>query len=91
MIAQISVLETVTPLDFLDFRCVYVPVSVFTHSTSVPLPTVKINLVTILLLLTNRGFLTPASGFQSTQFRLLEIRLGLKEEQRVKYAHCSFT
>ena len=72
--------------------CSCVNVSVFTHSMSVPLPTVKSNLViVILLLLTNRGFLTPASGFQSTQFRLLEIRLGLKEEQRVKYAHCSFT
>ena len=39
----------------------------------------------------DRDFLTPASGFQSTQFRLLEIRLGLKEKQRVQYAQCPFT
>lgn len=38
-----------------------------------------------------RGFLSPASGFQSTQFRLLEIMLGLKEELRVQYAECPFT
>ena len=38
-----------------------------------------------------RGFLSPASGFQSTQFRLLEIMLGLREELRVQYAECPFT
>ena len=38
-----------------------------------------------------RGFLAPASGFQSTQFRLLEIMLGLKEELRVQYAQSPFT
>lgn len=46
---QIDVLETMTPMDFLDFRNV----------------------------------LYPASGFQSVQFRLVEIKLGLKMEQRV--------
>jgi len=40
---QISILETMTSLDFLDFR----------------------------------DFLTPASGFQSIQFREIELRLGL--------------
>ncbi|MCS6808261.1 MAG: tryptophan 2,3-dioxygenase family protein [Bacteroidota bacterium] len=46
---QIDVLETMTPMDFLDFRNV----------------------------------LYPASGFQSVQFRLIEIKLGLTREQRV--------
>ena len=40
---QIGILETMTPLDFLDFR----------------------------------DFLIPASGFQSVQFREIELRLGL--------------
>ncbi|MDP2437676.1 MAG: tryptophan 2,3-dioxygenase family protein [archaeon] len=48
LIAQISVLETMHPLDFLDFR----------------------------------KFLTPASGFQSFQFRVLENKLGIKAKQR---------
>jgi tryptophan 2,3-dioxygenase len=33
-----------------------------------------------------RDFLFPASGFQSVQFRLIEIRLGLALEARVNYA-----
>jgi len=45
---QITVLDTMTPLDFLAFR----------------------------------NLLTPASGFQSTQFRLIEAMLGLKMENR---------
>merc|ERR550532_358375 len=32
-----------------------------------------------------RDYLAPASGFQSLQFRLLENRLGVKQESRVKY------
>ncbi|MCG8604371.1 tryptophan 2,3-dioxygenase, partial [bacterium] len=48
LVDQIRVLETMTPLDFLDFR----------------------------------GFLLPASGFQSYQFRLLENNLGLRPQQR---------
>lgn len=48
LIDQVTVLETMTPLDFLDFR----------------------------------GMLYPASGFQSLQFRLIEIKLGLKSENR---------
>src|SRR5262249_32484527 len=43
-------LETMTPLDFLDFR----------------------------------DLLSPASGFQSVQFRAIEIRLGLRPEDRMK-------
>lgn len=45
------ILETMTPLDFMDFRC----------------------------------YLRPASGFQSLQFRLLENKLGVRQENRVKY------
>jgi len=51
LIDQISVLETMTPLDFLDFR----------------------------------ELLFPASGFQSFQFRQLEVRLGLSRTQRLPY------
>jgi tryptophan 2,3-dioxygenase len=51
MIDQIRILETMTPLDFLDFR----------------------------------NFLFPASGFQSFQFRKVEVMLGLKAEQRITY------
>src|ERR1700745_4486088 len=52
LIQQLDVLETMTPLDFLDFR----------------------------------DFLFPASGFQSVQFRLIEIRLGLARGLRSQYA-----
>ncbi|MEP7232746.1 MAG: tryptophan 2,3-dioxygenase family protein [Ginsengibacter sp.] len=45
---QITLLDTMTPLDFLEFR----------------------------------NLLTPASGFQSVQFRLIEARLGLEMEAR---------
>lgn len=54
---QIDILETMTPLDFLEFR----------------------------------DFLYPASGFQSLQWRLIETKLGLREEQRFNYNQCSFT
>ena len=45
------ILETMTPLDFMEFR----------------------------------EYLCPASGFQSLQFRLIENKLGLRQENRVKY------
>lgn len=32
-----------------------------------------------------RDYLSPASGFQSLQFRLMENKLGVKRENRVKY------
>lgn len=51
LVDQVMILETMTPLDFMDFR----------------------------------GYLCPASGFQSMQFRLLENKLGVKTEHRVKY------
>nr|Q2LD53.1 RecName: Full=Tryptophan 2,3-dioxygenase; Short=TDO; AltName: Full=Tryptamin 2,3-dioxygenase; AltName: Full=Tryptophan oxygenase; Short=TO; Short=TRPO; AltName: Full=Tryptophan pyrrolase; AltName: Full=Tryptophanase [Mayetiola destructor]ABC69733.1 vermilion [Mayetiola destructor] len=51
LVDHIPILETMTPLDFMDFR----------------------------------GYLSPASGFQSLQFRLLENKLGVKQEHRVKY------
>jgi tryptophan 2,3-dioxygenase len=63
IIEQLRILETMTPLDFLDFR----------------------------------DLLTPASGFQSFQFRLLENKFGLKPEWRKQYdksgyaAHLSTT
>jgi tryptophan 2,3-dioxygenase len=37
-----------------------------------------------------RDFLFPASGFQSVQFRLIEIRLGLARETRLNYADKPF-
>lgn len=48
---QVHILDTMTPLDFLDFR----------------------------------NLLTPSSGFQSLQFRLIEARLGLQMEKRHQY------
>ncbi|XP_011158927.1 tryptophan 2,3-dioxygenase [Solenopsis invicta] len=50
LVEQVSILETMTPLDFMAFR----------------------------------HLLCPASGFQSVQFRLLENKLGMKQEDRVK-------
>lgn len=50
---QVTILETMTPLDFMAFR----------------------------------DLLCPASGFQSLQFRLLENKLGVKPELRVKYSY----
>ena len=47
LVSQFDILETMTPLSFLEFR----------------------------------DFLWPASGFQSLQFRLIEITLGLKPSQ----------
>ena len=48
LLSQIDVLETMTPMDFLEFR----------------------------------DLLIPASGFQSVQFREIEIGLGLNDNQR---------
>ncbi len=45
---QVNILDTMTPLDFLEFR----------------------------------NLLTPSSGFQSMQFRLIEAKLGLQMENR---------
>ncbi len=51
LIDQIKILETMTPMDFLNFR----------------------------------DLLTPASGFQSSQFRLIENKFGLKSINRHGY------
>jgi len=51
LVEQIRVIETITPLDFLDFR----------------------------------NYLMPASGFQSFQFRVVEVALGLKSSGRMTY------
>jgi tryptophan 2,3-dioxygenase len=56
IIKQIDVMETMTPLDFLDFR----------------------------------HYLFPASGFQSFQFRVVEILIGLREKERLSYNKASF-
>ena len=53
---QIGILETMTPLDFMEFR----------------------------------SYLSPASGFQSLQFRLIENKLGLTEKSRVLYNQSSY-
>jgi tryptophan 2,3-dioxygenase len=57
LIEQITVLETMTPLDFLEFR----------------------------------NYLIPASGFQSVQFRLIENRMGVRPEDRIKLAGNPYT
>ena len=49
LLDQIDVIETMTPLDFLEFR----------------------------------DLLVPASGFQSIQFKEIEIRLGVRRENRI--------
>ncbi|WP_193369176.1 tryptophan 2,3-dioxygenase family protein [Pelagibius marinus] len=51
LIAQLDVLETMTPLDFLEFR----------------------------------DLLFPSSGFQSLQFRLIEMGLGLRRQDRIGF------
>ena len=56
LVDQIRVMETMTPLDFLDFR----------------------------------NYLFPASGFQSFQFRLIEVHLGLRSDERITYNNAPF-
>jgi len=57
LIDQVKVLETMTPMEFLDFR----------------------------------NFITPASGFQSLQFRLIENKLGVPRKHRIKYQSAEYT
>ena len=57
LIQQVAVLETMTPLDFLDFR----------------------------------DYLFPASGFQSVQFRIVENKLGMRREDRLRLAGAPYT
>jgi tryptophan 2,3-dioxygenase len=56
LIQQIRIMETMTPMDFLDFR----------------------------------HYLFPASGFQSFQFRMVEIMLGLRAKDRLTYNKMPF-
>lgn len=49
---QINVMETMAPLDFMEFR----------------------------------DYLVPASGFQSIQFRMIELKLGLRQDFRLQAA-----
>lgn len=56
LLEQIKVIESMTPLDFLDFR----------------------------------DYLIPASGFQSIQFKEIEILLGLKSKYRIDFDQKSF-
>ncbi len=56
LVDQIEILETMTSLDFLDFR----------------------------------HYLSPASGFQSHQFRRIELMLGLKIENRHQFGGCPY-
>ncbi|VDM61177.1 unnamed protein product [Angiostrongylus costaricensis] len=51
LVDQITILDTMSPLDFVDFR----------------------------------KYLTPASGFQSLQFRLLENKMGVRPDRRIRY------
>ena len=51
LIDQVGILETMTPMDFLEFR----------------------------------DLLTPASGFQSLQFRQIENKLGMDADKRVRF------
>jgi tryptophan 2,3-dioxygenase len=56
LVSQVQIIETMSPLDFLDFR----------------------------------DYLVPASGFQSFQFRLIENKLGMLPEQRMKYQSAAY-
>lgn len=56
LVGQLEILETMTSLDFLDFR----------------------------------DQLSPASGFQSHQFRKLEVMLGLKIKERHQFGGCPY-
>lgn len=57
LVDALRILETMTSLDFLDFR----------------------------------DILSPASGFQSHQFRTVENRLGLRPEQRVQFGGARYS
>tara|TARA_Y100000766_G_C18875141_1_gene590406 strand:- start:548 stop:1639 length:1092 start_codon:yes stop_codon:yes gene_type:complete len=56
LVGQLDILETMTSLDFLEFR----------------------------------DYLSPASGFQSHQFRKIEVMLGLKIEKRHQFGGCPY-
>lgn len=93
LVAQISVIETMTPLDFLEFR------EMLVRGRANARCVVLLFCVFILFFVDFvgarhqwRAFLTlaplsmqtPASGFQSYQFRLVENKLGLDPERTFK-------
>jgi tryptophan 2,3-dioxygenase len=57
LIDQLQLLESMTPMTFLEFR----------------------------------SYITPASGFQSLQFRIIEMKLGLTDQFRSSYKTEYFT
>jgi tryptophan 2,3-dioxygenase len=57
IIDQLQLLESMTPMEFLEFR----------------------------------NYITPASGFQSLQFRTIEMKLGLTDQFRSAYKTEHFT
>jgi tryptophan 2,3-dioxygenase len=57
LIEQLELLETMTPVEFLEFR----------------------------------NYITPASGFQSLQFRMIEMKLGLTDKSRHSFKKEYFT
>lgn len=50
-----------------------------------------IETITPLDFLDFRNYLLPASGFQSFQFRQLEVSLGLKRSNRISYTQCAYS
>lgn len=56
LVEQVTILETMDPLDFLEFR----------------------------------DGLSPASGFQSVQFRILENKLGMTPDSRIQYQQTNY-
>jgi tryptophan 2,3-dioxygenase len=50
-----------------------------------------IETITPLDFLDFRNYLLPASGFQSFQFRQLEVSLGLKRDNRISYTQCAYS
>lgn len=56
LVGQVMVLETMTPMGFMEFR----------------------------------DYLSPSSGFQSVQFRLLENKLGLRLANRIKHHNADY-
>lgn len=50
-----------------------------------------IETITPLDFLDFRNYLLPASGFQSFQFRELEVSLGLKRKHRISYTQCAYS
>ena len=57
LLDQLQLLETMTPIEFLEFR----------------------------------DYITPASGFQSLQFRIIEFKLGLEDGLRFNFNEKYFT